>query len=175
MNSTQPKHETGGIVKTLVDAPKSDKRGNAKPKNDRGNGPVATERQTHEPQKSIQKAVNPKIVNEKAPTDKQHPNERGNVQPVKNNEMVKNKQAPRPPPPPPPPVNQVKLNAPKPKASVAREPPKRVFRIAVRKLPVRDFGGENFLAALDNICSNPGSGLQREAFQFEHFVPGKIR
>jgi hypothetical protein len=61
------------------------------------------------------------------------------------------------------------------KPAAPREPPKKLYRIVIRKLPPKDYTETDFLASLDRICSQTEHALQRSAFVFEHFVPGKIR
>jgi hypothetical protein len=73
-------------------------------------------------------------------------------------------------------TKEVKPKASKPaKPSAPREPPKKLYRIVVRKLPPKDFSEADFLANLDRVCSQTEHALQRSTFVFEHFVPGKIR
>jgi hypothetical protein len=81
----------------------------------------------------------------------------------------------KPPHPKPPAGKDGKPKASVIKSSGAREPPKKLFRIAIRKLPARDFTDTGFASAVDRVCSDSASGLQRDCFQVEHFIPGKIR
>jgi hypothetical protein len=97
---------------------------------------------------------------------------RGGGQPRGKNAPAKDS---KPPQPKPPAGKDCKPKANAPKSSGARELPKKLFRIAIRKLPARDFTDTSFACAVDRVCSDSGSGLQRECFQVEHFIPGKIR
>ena len=53
------------------------------------------------------------------------------------------------------------------------EPIKKIYKILIRKLPVREFSAEDFATCLDNICIS--LNLPRESFKLEHFTEGKIR
>ena len=59
-------------------------------------------------------------------------------------------------------------------APAPREAPKKMFRLVVRKLPFKDFGEEEFVKCLDNVCGAADVGLVRAAFALEHFHAGKI-
>lgn len=59
-------------------------------------------------------------------------------------------------------------------APVPREAPKKMFRFIARKLPFKDFGEEEFVKCLDNVCGALDTGLVRAAFTLEHFHAGKI-
>jgi hypothetical protein len=73
-------------------------------------------------------------------------------------------------------AKEVKPKPSKPaKPSAPREPPKKLYRIVIRKLPPKDFTEADFLTCLDRVCSQTEHTLQRSAFVFEHFIPGKIR
>eukprot|EP00597_Dinobryon_sp_UTEXLB2267_P014758 CAMPEP_0170110526 /NCGR_PEP_ID=MMETSP0020_2-20130122/7907_1 /TAXON_ID=98059 /ORGANISM="Dinobryon sp., Strain UTEXLB2267" /LENGTH=407 /DNA_ID=CAMNT_0010335831 /DNA_START=137 /DNA_END=1360 /DNA_ORIENTATION=+ len=49
-----------------------------------------------------------------------------------------------------------------------------MFKLCVRKLPVRNFDRSDFEKCIDRLCSIEGSGFQRDSFLFEHFIEGKI-
>lgn len=61
------------------------------------------------------------------------------------------------------------------KPSAPREPPKKIHRIVIRKLPAREFSEADVQQCLDRVCSTGDIGLIRDAFTLEHFVAGKIR
>ncbi len=62
--------------------------------------------------------------------------------------------------------------APKP-TKTTHEPTKKVFRIVIRKLPVRDFSSTDFATCVDKVCKD--LKLTREVFVIEHFIEGKLR
>jgi hypothetical protein len=53
-----------------------------------------------------------------------------------------------------------------------RDPVKKMFRVVVRKLPVRDFGIDDLNLCLDKVCNE--INLNRDTFVVEHFSGGKI-
>eukprot|EP01036_Dinobryon_divergens_P027961 gene27961-36829_t len=64
---------------------------------------------------------------------------------------------------------------------ISAPPASKFFKICIRKLPVRNFDKADFEKCLDRLCgvvdgplSASSSVLQRDAFQVEHFVEGKI-
>jgi hypothetical protein len=67
-------------------------------------------------------------------------------------------------------ITQVSL--PSKSSKPIREPIKKMFRIVVRKLPVRDFGIDDLNSCLDKVCNE--IKLNRDSFVVEHFSGGKI-
>ena len=59
------------------------------------------------------------------------------------------------------------------KPRVPREPPKKTFKVAVRKLPMEKFSTENFRECLNRLVS--ALSIDPEQVYVDHFVPGKLR
>lgn len=58
-------------------------------------------------------------------------------------------------------------------ALIAKEAPKKLHRILIRKLPVRGFTLDDFNTCIDRVCHE--LHLNKDCFLVEHFVEGKIR
>lgn len=59
------------------------------------------------------------------------------------------------------------------KATPAKEAPKKLHRIIIRKLPVRGFTLDDFNTCIDRVCRE--LNLSKDFFLVEHFIEGKIR
>lgn len=61
----------------------------------------------------------------------------------------------------------------KEKGKSSRDPPKKTFKIVIRKLPLREYTFEHFEKCVTSFCERIGLGA--DSYQIEHFIQGKLR